>query len=555
MRFRNLKLGIKFSLGIGVILLLFCIIFSLLLYINLRDRAIIEAKEKTLIILTQIGAVGDYIKNDLRPKMFKIIPPDSNSEFIVEAMSSTHVTHEVMKRFNTEFRDYVYKRVSDNPLNPKNRADPLHTDLINYFRKNRGQQTWDTITKINGEDVIIRARAVISTKGCLVCHGDPARAPKGLVRQYGRSIGFGWKEGDVIGVESVEIPLAVTFRKIKDIAISTFILGATTLLLLFLSLQGIFWSLVSRPLNRLTTIFRGIVKGTEPLSQSLPITANDEIGELTASFNLMAEHLYEAQRKLQKNAETLRSIFESISDPLALVNPDCSVETTNSAYQEWASRGINAVFTKECHTDNCDADTLCPICFLKKVKEEKRALAEYWEDNGRYYYVHFYPVFDETGAVIKVVHYVKDVTERRHMDEQMRITEKLAAVGQLSAGIAHEINNPLGGIRLCFNNLMVTSMDSNTKKLHIEVINSGLEKIQDIIQHLMDFSKKTAISMSPEAINQLIENVLKLTDYLITKKKDHGYQGPSCQHSGHHGGQKQNGAGIFEYHPERYTGN
>jgi len=76
--------------------------------------------------------------------------------------------------------------------------------------------------------------------------------------------------------------------------------------------------------------------------------------------------------------------------------------------------------------------------------------------------------------VIKVVHYVKDITEKRKIEDQMRITEKLAAIGQLSAGLAHEINNPLGGIRLCFNNLISTKMDEETKKMHIEVINQGL---------------------------------------------------------------------------------
>jgi two-component system NtrC family sensor kinase len=102
---------------------------------------------------------------------------------------------------------------------------------------------------------------------------------------------------------------------------------------------------------------------------------------------------------------------------------------------------------------------------------------------------------------------------------RQRRAEKLAAVGQLSAGIAHEINNPLGGIRLCFNNLLTTDMDVETRKMHIDVINSGLSKIQDIIRQLLDFSKRSALSVSPVSINSLIENVLRLTDYLIAKKE------------------------------------
>lgn len=521
MNVRNLKLSTKFSLAVGLILLVFCIIFSLLLYLHLKNRVIEDAGERTRVIMAQITAVGDYIKNTLRPKMFEILPQVAkNDEFVVEAMSTTHVTQEVMRRFNTDLKDYVYRRVSDNPLNPRNMADPFHRKMISYFQENRGLAMWNGVFTERGQEYIIRVRAIVAERGCLKCHGDPEKAPKGLVQKYGTSSGFQWREGEVIGVESVTIPLAVTLGQIKGIAIATFIFGFSTLVFLFISLQAAFWSLVSRPLSRLSTVFQGIAKGTEPLNQDLPIETHDEIGELTASFNQMAGHLFHAQEDLRKNAETLRSIFEGISDPLALVNPDCTLALTNAAYREWVAKGITAVFSKECHSEDCDEDTLCPVCFLERVKREGRELAESWEGtDGRYYSIHLYPIIDGHGSVVRAVHYVKDITDRRQVEEQLRRAEKLAAVGQLSAGIAHEINNPLGGIRLCFNNLMDTAMDKATRQQHIEVINAGLARIQDIVGQLLDFSKKSSLSVVPVSINRLIENVLKLTEYIMAERR------------------------------------
>lgn len=520
MGFKTLRLSTKFTLVIGLILLVFCLIFSTLLYLHLKNRVIEDANEKTLIILTQINALGEYIKNTLRPKIFEHFPSIARDEdFLVEAMSTTHVTQEVMKRFNIDLKDYIYRRVSINPLNPKNRADRFHEGLIEFFNKNKELTSWNGIMKIGGEDFLIRARAIRVERNCLLCHGDPRGAPRGLIKKYGKTAGFGWREGDIMGVESVAIPIAVALSQVKDIAVSTFVFGFLTMIFLFISLEGAFWRLVSKPLNMMTTLFKGIVKGTEPLNQALPIKSGDEIGELTASFNQMTRYLFDAQEELRKQAETLRSIFESISDPLALVNPDCSLAMTNKAYRDWAFRGSIAVFTKRCHPENCDADTLCPVCFLEKVKRTKRSVSEYWEGHdGRYYYIHLYPVFDEEGEVNKVVHYVKDVTEKREIEEQMHLAEKMAAIGQLSAGIAHEINNPLGGIRLCFNNLISTPMDEETKRTHIEVINTGLERIQRIVRQLLDFSKKTSLSISPVSVERLIENVLKLIEYTASKK-------------------------------------
>lgn len=519
MRLKALSLSTKFTLAIALILTVFCIIFSVILYYHLKERVLEDAGEKTRIILAQIDAVGDYVKEELRPAMFNILNDEKKEDFIVEAMSTTHVRFSVMRRFNKELGDYIYNRVSIDPLNPKNRADELHQRLIEFFNKNREVTVWNGIIKQDGQEYLIRAKPVFVEKGCLICHGRLKDAPKALIRKYNRSRDLNWKEGDIIGIESVRVPLAATLGEIKGIAISTFIFGILSLFFLFLSLQGAFWSLVTKPLGRLTGTFKNIVDGTEPLSQNIPVHSKDEIGELIISFNQMSRHLYEAQEAIKKQTETLKTIFEGISDPLALIRPDCSVELTNSAYREWMTKGIKAVFKERCEPEKCDPDTICPVCFLKRLKKEKRPLSEYWEDEtGRHYYIHLYPIFDDRGDVIKAVHYVKDITERWQMEEQMRLTEKFAAIGQLSAGLAHEINNPLGGIRLCFNNLISTEMDAETRQRHIEVINTGLQKIQDIIKQLLDFSKQTELLKAPYSVNNLIENVLSLTEYIITKK-------------------------------------
>ncbi len=405
---KRFSLGFKFSLTIGIILFLFCVFFSSILYYYLKNQVVKEAEEKTLIIMTQVKAVGAYVRETLRPAIFNALSRlDAKGEFIVEAMSTTHVSLQVMERFNKDLKGYIYKRVSDNPMNPKNSADFFHIDMISHFRINKDQKAWNGIVDIDGNKYLARLRPVVMETSCLQCHGNPSDAPKELLKRYGTKGGFGWHVGNVVGIDSVMAPLGLALANVKKVAIDTFMFGLSALGFLFLALYGTFKYLVTEPLYDLSGLFRKIADDKEPLGIDIPVNRTDEIGDLTESFNILARHLLDAQERLKKTAE---------------------------------------------------------------------------------------------------------------IEKQMMETEKLAAVGQLSAGVAHEINNPLGGIRLCFNNLMNTKMDEDKKRQHIEVINSGLNRIQNIVKQLLDYSKNASLSIAPSSVNKIIEDVLSLTEYTISKK-------------------------------------
>ncbi|HEX8949324.1 MAG TPA: DUF3365 domain-containing protein [Dissulfurispiraceae bacterium] len=406
MKRKKFSLGLKFSLAVGAILFLFCGLFSTILYYYLRAQAVKEAEDKTTIIMTYVEALGNYVNNSLRPKMFDIVSK-TGDEFIIEAMSTTHINHEVMRRFNSSLPDYIYKRVSDKPLNPRDTADAFHLKMMQHFEKHREENSWRGIVKSGGKEYLVLVRPVVSDRGCMRCHGRKEEVSAIVYEKYGRTGKFGWKGGAVVGVESVSVPMNVAFAHVEKAAIDTFVFGMGTLWFLFIALYGTFRQLVTSPLNNLSRIFRGIAGGTEPLGKDIPVTRSDDIGDLTESFNLLAKHLLDAQEKLKKTAE---------------------------------------------------------------------------------------------------------------IEKQMMETEKLAALGQLSAGVAHEINNPLGGIRLCFDNLINTGMDEDTRKQHIEVINQGFDRIHNIVRHLLDFSKNTPLRINPASIGRIIGNTLKLSEYLITRK-------------------------------------
>ncbi len=108
--------------------------------------------------------------------------------------------------------------------------------------------------------------------------------------------------------------------------------------------------------------------------------------------------------------------------------------------------------------------------------------------------------------------------ERKKTIEVLAQTEKMVSIGRLASGVAHEINNPLGGITLCFKNLMETQVDSLTREKLILAINDGLQKIKGIVEQLLDFSKMTVTEKAPANLNSLINQLLVLLNYPASKK-------------------------------------
>ncbi len=113
-----------------------------------------------------------------------------------------------------------------------------------------------------------------------------------------------------------------------------------------------------------------------------------------------------------------------------------------------------------------------------------------------------------------------DITERKKaeeehdkMEEQLILTDRLASIGELSAGIAHEINNPLTGV-IGFSELLMDREDvPDDIKEDLKIINSEAKRTTEIARHLLTFSRKQEVRKTDSNINIIIQNVLDLREY------------------------------------------
>jgi len=136
----------------------------------------------------------------------------------------------------------------------------------------------------------------------------------------------------------------------------------------------------------------------------------------------------------------------------------------------------------------------------------------------RYYRLSKIPMRLDDTEVTHVITIGEDITQSKLGQQQIAQTEKLAAVGQLAAGVMHEINNPLATIGAC-----IEALNSRLDDLplgpqaafseYLEIIQSELNRCKTIVDGLLDFSRPKARAKYPVPINQIVEDALFLLRY------------------------------------------
>jgi PAS domain S-box-containing protein len=143
----------------------------------------------------------------------------------------------------------------------------------------------------------------------------------------------------------------------------------------------------------------------------------------------------------------------------------------------------------------------------------------------RYRLVNSNPVRDETGHIIGAISVVRDITEARHnqekqrqLEEQVRQSQKLEAIGQLSSGVAHDFNNLLGGI-LGNTELLLMEMPPGSSQIyHLESIVTSCKRASTLTRQLLTFARKAPAEIRSIAVNEVIRQVVSIFGRTIDRR-------------------------------------
>ena len=127
------------------------------------------------------------------------------------------------------------------------------------------------------------------------------------------------------------------------------------------------------------------------------------------------------------------------------------------------------------------------------------------------------PLKDAEGRIVGASRICKDITHLKKAEERLVLAERLSSLGELTAGVAHELRNPLAGIKI---NTQVLSRKKDLPEMEKRLLNStqeGIEKIQKIVDEMLHFAKPKPFHFKEEEINEVVDKSLAILQTKLKK--------------------------------------
>lgn len=234
--------------------------------------------------------------------------------------------------------------------------------------------------------------------------------------------------------------------------------------------------------------------------------------------------------EISKSKNEWEDTFNTISDSICIIDKDFRIVKANRGtlkligneeFKDLLGKYSYEIFYG---TDSPISD--CPI--IKCIQSNKVQYSEmYSKKLNKEILITAFPRFDNNKKIKEIVQVVRDITEQKSFETQVKTSYRMASLGRLTAGVFHEILNPVNIISSHVQLLLLEAENDSNVKKDLESIKDEIERIVRIVDSLLRYSRKEKTGYEDIKINDVIERVimivepeLKLKSVKITRKYD-----------------------------------
>ena len=268
-------------------------------------------------------------------------------------------------------------------------------------------------------------------------------------------------------------------------------------------------------------------------THALGLDKSDKPLAVVASFadvtNLkgIEKELRDREKHLQALSRQFQGVLEAIPDRILILDRDMRVVWLN-----WSDDRVDPastlvsqdlrchqLFGVECGPSAKSPSPLCDSCPVRSTFDTGRTETVQKDlADGRSLALRTFPVFNEDKEVVNVIEIAQDITDELRQQSRTMRTGQLAALGELAAGVAHEINNPINGVinyaQLILNKAVA---DSREQELSKRIIKES-ERIATIVRELLYFARAESEETALITVSAALDEALALLQHRINKE-------------------------------------
>ena len=252
------------------------------------------------------------------------------------------------------------------------------------------------------------------------------------------------------------------------------------------------------------------------LLETRPLTdeAGNYIGALAGVIDITNRKL--AEEELRKSETKYRTLVERLQEGVYQTDLEGNYTTLNMAGAkifgfDSPDQVVGKYRTIDLYKDLKDRAKIIEelrttghsVCEIQAIRKDGTVIWTLVNNNA---------TLDECGNTAGYEGVFTDITERKQMEEQLMMTDRLASIGELVSGIAHELNNPLTSV-IGFSQLLMEKNTADDIKEDLGIVNSEAQRAAGIVKNLLTFARKHSPVKQLSQINNVIEDVLRLRAY------------------------------------------
>ena len=242
--------------------------------------------------------------------------------------------------------------------------------------------------------------------------------------------------------------------------------------------------------------------------------------------------LKKSNSELNRERRHVQAILDGITDIVAVVSPEHRIRSVNHSFFDVYSDAEPV--GRLCHEVFRGLEAPCERCVLQEALDTNRVVRQSaiisLSGRNRHFEITASPLRSAAGLPTDILVVKRDVTLEKEYQAKYYHAEKMATIGLLAAGVAHEINNPLTAIRGFAEGLQrrmaavkpgrgTAHLQEDTGE-YLEIILKECRRCSDIVQSLLTFSPRKELDFSRVDINQLVRNVLRILHHRLKQHPD-----------------------------------